>query len=104
MPFIFQLKNKQSDLSSAILSDIGVQSIVTCPVAHCPNAFGVTVCLDHDHRVTYSGDTIPCDELVVIGESLFAFFILRLILHPVYSRGGKRNPVLKHIGPNALPT
>uniref|UniRef100_A0A2A4JIJ4 Zinc phosphodiesterase ELAC protein 2 n=1 Tax=Heliothis virescens TaxID=7102 RepID=A0A2A4JIJ4_HELVI len=57
------------DLTSAVLSAIGVESIRTCLVAHCPNAFGVAVNVDEIHKITYSGDTLPCDELVKIGTN-----------------------------------
>lgn len=58
-----------SEVTSAVLAAMGVQHIRTCHVAHCPNAFGVAVALDDGHKVTYSGDTLPCDELVRIGEN-----------------------------------
>ncbi|XP_035458364.2 uncharacterized protein LOC118281764 isoform X4 [Spodoptera frugiperda] len=57
------------EVSSAVLAAMGVQNIKTCHVAHCPNAFGVAVELDDGYKVTYSGDTLPCDELVRIGEN-----------------------------------
>ncbi|KAL0892776.1 hypothetical protein ABMA27_014482 [Loxostege sticticalis] len=53
----------------ATLASIGIEQIRTCYVSHCPNAFGVAIDLDASHRVTYSGDTIPCEELVKIGEN-----------------------------------
>ncbi|XP_052759538.1 ribonuclease Z, mitochondrial isoform X3 [Galleria mellonella] len=60
--------NRNNEMTSAVLANIGVQQIRTCFVSHCPNAFGVAVDIDGQHKVTYSGDTIPCDELVKIGE------------------------------------
>ncbi|CAH0719588.1 unnamed protein product, partial [Brenthis ino] len=67
------LQSKQEDgtsteMTSAVLSHIGVQHIRTCPVAHCPNAFGVAVGVGVGFKLTYSGDTIPCDDLVEIGK------------------------------------
>ncbi|CAK1546983.1 unnamed protein product [Leptosia nina] len=56
-----------TDLTSAVLASMGVEKIVACQVAHCPNAFGIAVQVDGSHKVTYSGDTIPCDELAKIG-------------------------------------
>ncbi|XP_041978360.1 ribonuclease Z, mitochondrial isoform X2 [Aricia agestis] len=56
----------EDTLTPALLADIGVRRVVTCLVAHCPNAFGVAVHLP-DHKITYSGDTIPCEDLVNIG-------------------------------------
>ncbi|XP_047024752.1 ribonuclease Z, mitochondrial isoform X1 [Helicoverpa zea] len=55
------------DLTAAALSSMGVEAIKTCFVAHCPNAFGVAINVDERYKVTYSGDTLPCEELVKIG-------------------------------------
>ncbi|CAG4979541.1 unnamed protein product [Colias eurytheme] len=57
------------DMTSAILASLGIDRLVTCYVSHCPNAFGVAVQVGDGHKVTYSGDTIPCDELVKIGQN-----------------------------------
>ncbi|XP_050346444.1 ribonuclease Z, mitochondrial [Nymphalis io] len=58
-----------SNMTSAVLASIGVQYIRTCYVAHCPNAFGVAIDVDQQYKITYSGDTIPCPELVEIGKN-----------------------------------
>ncbi|KPJ08310.1 Zinc phosphodiesterase ELAC protein 2 [Papilio machaon] len=58
-----------TEMTPASLSRIGVQHIRTCLVAHCPNAFGVAIDVDGKHKITYSGDTIPCKELVTIGQN-----------------------------------
>ncbi|XP_068631532.1 ribonuclease Z, mitochondrial isoform X2 [Battus philenor] len=58
----------ETDMTPAILAGIGVQRITTCLVSHCPNAFGVAVELK-GHKITYSGDTIPCKELVDLGKN-----------------------------------
>ncbi|CAH0701401.1 unnamed protein product [Spodoptera exigua] len=60
---------QNSEVTSAVLAAMGVQNIKTCFVAHCPNAFGVAVDLNDGYKVTYSGDTLPCEELVKIGEN-----------------------------------
>ncbi|XP_039754100.1 ribonuclease Z, mitochondrial isoform X1 [Pararge aegeria] len=57
------------ELTSAVLASLGVQGLRTCLVAHCPNAFGVSIDVDQYYKVTYSGDTIPCEELVKIGKN-----------------------------------
>ncbi|XP_072932233.1 ribonuclease Z, mitochondrial isoform X3 [Epargyreus clarus] len=57
-----------TEAPSAMLAGIGVQNIRTCYVTHCPNAFGVAVDVDAQHKITYSGDTIPCEALVKIGK------------------------------------
>ncbi|XP_045771423.1 ribonuclease Z, mitochondrial isoform X2 [Maniola jurtina] len=61
-------ESSNAELTSSVLASIGVQEIRTCLVAHCPNAFGVAIQVDHDYKLTYSGDTIPCEELVRIGK------------------------------------
>ncbi|XP_059059090.1 ribonuclease Z, mitochondrial [Achroia grisella] len=61
--------NQNNEMTSAVLASIGVQQIQTCFVSHCPNAFGVAVNVDGQFKLTYSGDTIPCEELVKIGEN-----------------------------------
>ncbi|XP_026725255.1 zinc phosphodiesterase ELAC protein 2 isoform X2 [Trichoplusia ni] len=57
------------DMTSAVLASLGVAGMKTCLVAHCPNAFGVAIDVDDQHKITYSGDTLPCEELVKIGEN-----------------------------------
>ncbi|XP_026683281.1 ribonuclease Z, mitochondrial [Diaphorina citri] len=52
-----------------ILSSLGLESMTTCLVRHCPNAFGVTMVTKSGHKITYSGDTMPCDALVSIGKN-----------------------------------
>ncbi|XP_034830512.1 ribonuclease Z, mitochondrial isoform X2 [Maniola hyperantus] len=61
-------ESSNAELTSAVLASIGVQEIRTCLVSHCPNAFGVAIQVDLNYKLTYSGDTIPCEELVKIGK------------------------------------
>ncbi|CAH0751050.1 unnamed protein product, partial [Diatraea saccharalis] len=60
--------NTNKEMTSAVLANIGVHQIRTCLVSHCPNAFGVAIDVDTKYKFTYSGDTIPCEELVEIGR------------------------------------
>jgi len=51
---------------------MGIKSISTCLVKHCPHAFGVAIEFIEKYKgkpikITYSGDTMPCDELISIG-------------------------------------
>lgn len=53
---------------------MGLQSIRTCLVRHCPHSFGITLEVNsaacqklEPFKITYSGDTMPCDELVTLG-------------------------------------
>ncbi|KAJ8727934.1 hypothetical protein PYW08_016319 [Mythimna loreyi] len=60
---------QHTDITSAVLAAIGVQAMTTCLVSHCPNAFGVAIEVDGKYKLTYSGDTLPCEELVTIGQN-----------------------------------
>ncbi|KAL8217395.1 hypothetical protein R6Q57_020768 [Mikania cordata] len=65
-PIIKNLKN--------MLSDAGLENVISFPVVHCPQAFGVVLkgmdTVDSDGgmipgwKIVYSGDTRPCPELV----------------------------------------
>lgn len=48
---------------------LGLCSLQTCGVVHCPSAYGITMTINKDQpfKLTYSGDTKPCDSLVEIG-------------------------------------
>lgn len=56
---------------------LGLIKAETCYVKHCPHAFGVSLEMinpmkserhpNESVKITYSGDTLPCDELVNIG-------------------------------------
>lgn len=43
-------------------------SLSTVYVKHCPNAFGVALTHESGYKITYSGDTMPCDYLVKLGK------------------------------------
>lgn len=54
-------------------------NLETCWVKHCPHSFGISFSIQNLMRndqfpneivkITYSGDTMPCDDLVVIGKN-----------------------------------
>lgn len=49
---------------------LGLCTLRTCNVVHCPNAFGITMTIvqsEQEFKLTYSGDTKQCDELVQLG-------------------------------------
>ena len=50
-----------------VLSRLNLKSLVTNFVQHCPNAFGVSFTTSNGFKLTYSGDTMPCQALVDIG-------------------------------------
>lgn len=54
---------------------MGISSIRTCLVRHCPHSFGIAIecaaappTTGDRFKLTYSGDTMPCDELVQLGS------------------------------------
>ncbi|XP_071444662.1 ribonuclease Z, mitochondrial [Hetaerina americana] len=47
-------------------TSLGLKEIATAPVCHCQNAFGVAIAHE-EWKITYSGDTMPCEELVKLG-------------------------------------
>jgi len=56
-----------ADLYSRLLASLHMKNISTVPVKHCPNSFGVALSHHNGWKVTYSGDTMPCDDLVELG-------------------------------------
>ncbi|XP_017785544.1 PREDICTED: ribonuclease Z, mitochondrial isoform X2 [Nicrophorus vespilloides] len=50
-----------------ILSDLDMEQISTCYVRHCPNAFGVALRHRRGFKITYSGDTMPSEDLIQLG-------------------------------------
>ncbi|XP_030369122.1 ribonuclease Z, mitochondrial [Scaptodrosophila lebanonensis] len=64
----------EQPLSDERLVAMGIQSIATCLVRHCPHAFGVSLTLQSQHegapvKLTYSGDTMPCADLIDLGRN-----------------------------------
>lgn len=64
---------------SSLLERLKMTDLVTCWVKHCPHSFGVTFSIknlmkndqfaDETVKITYSGDTMPCEDLVTIGKN-----------------------------------
>lgn len=52
-----------------LMTRLNLKSIVTTHVRHCPNAFGVSLTTADGFKLTYSGDTMPCDALIEIGRN-----------------------------------
>ncbi|XP_035910676.1 ribonuclease Z, mitochondrial [Anopheles stephensi] len=61
------------------LFEMGIQEIATCRVRHCPHSFGVALKvaaigthpdtnIEGDVKITYSGDTMPCESLIALGR------------------------------------
>lgn len=51
---------------------MGLNYIRTCLVLHCPHSFGISFELNNvggkPFKITYSGDTMPCEQLVKLGD------------------------------------
>ncbi|KAH8394866.1 hypothetical protein KR222_008264 [Zaprionus bogoriensis] len=63
----------ETPLSDKRVERMGIACIGTCLVRHCPHAFGVSLTLQAEHegepvKLTYSGDTMPCPDLVELGR------------------------------------
>lgn len=59
----------ENSLADEKASQLGLCSLQTCSVIHCPNAFAIAIIINQDQpfKITYSGDTKPCDTLVELG-------------------------------------
>ena len=52
-----------------LLHQVGLKQVESIPVKHCRNAFGYQVETLEGFRLVYSGDTMPCDSLVLAGRN-----------------------------------
>ncbi|CAL8095069.1 unnamed protein product [Orchesella dallaii] len=59
---------QENILLSELKHILGFDEIQTTLVRHCPNAFGVAIKHSSGWKITYSGDTMPCDALVDLGK------------------------------------
>lgn len=51
-----------------LLAALDLRQVNTCEVKHCPNAFGVCFTHKDGWKITYSGDTMPSDDLIHLGN------------------------------------
>lgn len=56
-----------SENALKLIRDLNCEDLGTVLVRHCPNAFGVAITHKNGWKLTYSGDTMPCDDLVSLG-------------------------------------
>lgn len=49
------------------IDQFGLNALRTAYVEHCQGAFGVSLTTSRGFKLTYSGDTMPCDSLIEIG-------------------------------------
>lgn len=57
------------DRENQLLKDLELCDISTCFVRHCPNSFGVSLIHRSGYKITYSGDTMPSENLVELGKN-----------------------------------
>lgn len=94
-----------NDLSNPIrrrlLDDIGyaVSSMSSIPVRHCYDSYGFVLTTTVGKKLVYSGDTQPCNQLVIAGVVLCCLgcsFVLKLKRSVVWMLAGMRASVLIH--------
>ncbi|KAM9296620.1 zinc phosphodiesterase ELAC protein 2 [Gastrophryne carolinensis] len=59
---------KTKALISSLLEQYQLVKFQTCYVRHCKNAFGCAVIHQSGWKLVFSGDTMPCDNLINIGK------------------------------------
>lgn len=59
--------------SDDLIQKLGISTITTCLVRHCPNSFGISIEIPTSNpepiKITYSGDTMPCYDLTNLGKN-----------------------------------
>lgn len=58
-----------AESSMKLMETLEMNDISTVPVKHCPNAFGVALTHSSGWKITYSGDTMPCPQLIKLGQN-----------------------------------
>lgn len=64
-----------TDLADDLLAHLNVSALRTCSVDHIESSFGISTTISgcttgHEpFKLTYSGDTVPCDSLVELGQN-----------------------------------
>ena len=61
-------KPAERDYVQLIKERLNLASVNTALVKHCPNAFGLSFQTMGGFRLTYSGDTMPCQALIDLGK------------------------------------
>lgn len=70
MIILFQLSglSDSSKRTDNLLNELDLSDVKTCYARHCPNAFGITLTDKNGLKLTYSGDTMPTENLIKIGN------------------------------------
>jgi len=64
---IYNNSSIEPEFGKKLFETLNMKIIETVGVRHCPNAYGVAVTGKTGWKITYSGDTMPCDFLVTLG-------------------------------------
>ncbi|KAK9692788.1 Metallo-beta-lactamase superfamily [Popillia japonica] len=64
---ILEDENIAADEKARIFDTLNLNAVNTVLVRHCPNAFGICFTHNDGYKITYSGDTMPCPNLVKLG-------------------------------------
>uniref|UniRef100_A0A4W3I530 Zinc phosphodiesterase ELAC protein 2 n=1 Tax=Callorhinchus milii TaxID=7868 RepID=A0A4W3I530_CALMI len=62
-------KLRTQDLIRSLLNKLELVKFQTCVVRHCKNAFGCSLQHKSGWKMVYSGDTMPCPALVLMGQN-----------------------------------
>ncbi|XP_076274808.1 ribonuclease Z isoform X1 [Rhynchophorus ferrugineus] len=65
---ILHRESYPKDDKKDLLGQLNLNDFKTCQVKHCPNAFGVALVLENGCKITYSGDTMPTENLIELGK------------------------------------
>lgn len=62
-------KFNTQDLIHSLLKKLELEKFQTCVVRHCRNAFGCILQHNSGWKIVYSGDTMPCTNLIQTGQN-----------------------------------
>ncbi|XP_070185734.1 zinc phosphodiesterase ELAC protein 2-like [Littorina saxatilis] len=66
LPHMLELPENE-EMYQEVLQKVSLTKILPVEVEHCPNAFGVALTHSDGWKLVFSGDTMPCQRLVVAG-------------------------------------
>ncbi|XP_070517206.1 ribonuclease Z, mitochondrial isoform X2 [Cardiocondyla obscurior] len=67
--FFMNVHNPELYNYRSMYDTLNVQAVRTVYVKHCPYSYGVSVTLRNGKKIVYSGDTMPCENLVKLGQN-----------------------------------
>lgn len=66
--FFMNVHNPELYKYRSMYNTLNVRAVKTMYVKHCPYSYGVSVTLHNGKKIVYSGDTMPCENLVKLGR------------------------------------